>query len=291
MNKGLSIKDLENLSGVKAHTIRIWEKRYNILDPKRTNTNIRYYDTQDLTKLLNITSILDSGMRISKVSTLTKDEINKQILEIKSENIDGAKKIIINELIGATLQCDAISFESTFISYRSQYGFEATIEDILYPLLIRIGLMWTVSKLNPSQEHFTSQLIKQKLFSAINELPLVATKRKFLLHLPEKEDHEIGLLYAYYLIKKSGYQTIYLGPSVPLVDVIECAKNSEATEILCAFTIPYSEDRIAKYLDKMISKLPFTNLLLHNANLQNKKDTYTDKVVFLNSLEDLRNIL
>ncbi|MEJ6750730.1 MAG: MerR family transcriptional regulator, partial [Bacteroidia bacterium] len=100
MNKGLSIKDLENLSGIKAHTIRIWEKRYNILDPKRTNTNIRYYDTQDLTKLLNITSILDSGMRISKVSALTKDEINQQILEIKSENIHGAKKIIVNELIG-----------------------------------------------------------------------------------------------------------------------------------------------------------------------------------------------
>lgn len=291
MNYGLSIKDLENLSGIKAHTIRMWEKRYNIFDPKRTDTNIRYYDNPDLVKLLNITSILDSGMRISKVSTLTTEEINQQILEIKSENIDGAKKIIINELIGSTLKCDAISFENAFISYRRQNGFEATIEDILYPLLIRIGLMWTVSKLNPSQEHFASQLIKQKLFSAINELPLVASKRKFLLYLPEKEDHEIGLLYANYLIKKSGYQTIYLGPSVPLVDVIDCAKNSETTEILCSFTIPYSEDRITKYIDEMIHKLSFANVLLHNANLQTKKDKYADKVVFLNSLENLRNIL
>lgn len=290
-NNGLNIKDLENLSGIKAHTIRMWEKRYNILEPKRTKTNIRYYDNQDLIKLLNITSILDNGMRISKVSTLTIEEINQQVLEIKSENIDGAKKIIINELLGATLKCDAISFETTFISYRAQHGFEATIEDILYPLLIRIGLMWTVSKLNPSQEHFASQLIKQKLFSAINELPLVATQRKFLLYLPEKEDHEIGLLYAYYLIKKAGYQTIYLGPNVPLVDVIECAKNSEATEILCSFTIPHSEDKITRYIDKMLNKLSFSNVLLHNAKLQDKKGDYASKAVFLNSLEDLRNLL
>jgi DNA-binding transcriptional MerR regulator len=291
MNSGLSIKDLENLSGIKAHTIRMWEKRYNIFEPQRTKTNIRFYDNDDLKKLLNITSILDNGMRISRACQLSQAEINKQILTIQAENIEASKSIVINELIIATLQCNGLAFENTFANYKDTHSFEATIEQILYPLLVRIGLMWTVSKLNPAQEHFAIQLIKQKLFAAINELPNLASKRKFLLYLPEKEDHEIGLLYAYYLIKKSGLQTIYLGPNVPLIDVISCADNSKPTDILCTFTVPRKEETLTTYLDEFVKKMGDKNLLIHTISNHIDEAHYQNKINFLTSLNHLKNLL
>ena len=264
MNKRLSIKDLENLSGIKAHTIRMWEKRHNIFDPDRTETNIRLYSSDDLTKLLNISSVLEHGMKISKVSTLSREELNDQIEILQQENVEASKKIIINKLIVATLKCNVSDFEKTYKNHSIENGLEETMEKIIYPMLIQIGLMWTVSKLNPSQEHFASQMIRQKLFSAIDLLPDASKKdSRFVLYLPDDEDHEIGLLYAYYLIKKAGHECIYLGPSVPVVDVGECCANSLATSVLCTFTIPRHDDVLNTYLNKMKVVCPSAKLLVH----------------------------
>jgi len=291
MNKGLSIKDLENLSGVKAHTIRMWEKRHNIFDPDRTETNIRKYSNDDLKKLLNISSVLDHGMKISKVSSLSREELNDQIELLQQENVEASKKIIINKLIVATLMCDVTGFETTYLSHLNEFGLESTIERIIYPLLVRIGLMWTVSKLNPAQEHFASQFVRQKLFTAIDMLPASSSERKYLLYLPENEDHEIGLLYAYYLIKKAGHHCIYLGPSVPLDDVADCYANSEATAILCAFTILHRKESLSTYFVKMQEAYAGADILVHGIPEDVASDFSGLQINFLQNIDDLKNLL
>lgn len=291
MNKGLSIKDLENLSGIKAHTIRMWEKRHNIFDPDRTETNIRLYSNDDLKKLLNIASVLEHGMKISKVSSLSTAELNNEIELLQQENIDAAKKIIINDLIVATLQCNVVEFEKIYHAYSKQHSLEQTIEEIIYPLLIRIGLMWTVSKLNPAQEHFASQMIRQKLFTAIDNLPMAVSGERFVLYLPDNEDHEIGLLYAYFLIKKAGHECIYLGPSVPLDDVGECCLNAKATTLLCAFTIQRPMEIFQNYLDQMEVKCHQQRILVHGLNVETARQLKTKNINCLFEIDDLKNLL
>jgi MerR family transcriptional regulator, light-induced transcriptional regulator len=293
MNVGLSIKDLENLSGIKAHTIRVWEKRYNIFEPQRTETNIRLYSNDDLKKLLNITSILDSGIRISKASRLSTEQINDLILDIQNQSLEAERSININNLIVATLQCDVLSFDKEFNTYAEQHGIENTIENILYPMLVRIGLMWTASKLNPAQEHFASQLIRQKLFTAIDYLPITQSAQKYLLYLPAKEDHEISLLYAYYLIKKAGLQALYLGPNVPLDDVVACAHLADVTHILFTITIPRSESQMQGYLSQISEKLATKyNVAAHLAStLSIDTHIFDKKINFLTNIEQFKNLL
>jgi DNA-binding transcriptional MerR regulator len=292
MNKRLSIKDLENISGIKAHTIRMWEKRHNIFDPERTETNIRLYSSDDLTKLLNISSVLEHGMKISKISTLSREELNNQIEIIQQENVEASKKIVINKLIVATLKCSVIDFEKTYKNHSVKHGLENTIEKIIYPMLIQIGIMWTVSKLNPSQEHFASQMIRQKLFSAIDLLPDASKKdSRYVLYLPDDEDHEIGLLYAYYLIKKAGHECIYLGPSVPVIDVGECCMNSNATSVLCTFTIPRHESVLNTYLNTMKAVCPSVKLLVHGLPSHIDSQLNDPQFNFLYDLQDLKNII
>ena len=291
MNGGLSIRDLENLSGVKAHTIRIWEKRYNLFDPDRTETNIRSYSNEDLRKLLNIVSVLDSGMKISKATSLTEEELYAEIESLQQENIESAKKIIINELIVATLKCDISGFENIYSKALVDNGMEHTIEQIIYPLLIRIGLMWTVSKLNPAQEHFATQMIRQKLFSAIDLLPNKKSDNKYLLYLPDNEDHEIGLLYAYFLIKRAGSECIYLGPSVPLDDVANCCKIASVTDVLCMFTIPRPDDLMITYLRKMDEFIDKPTIFISGVPHENSDRLPSKRFRLLQKVDDLKNLL
>jgi len=291
MTGGLSIRDLENLSGIKAHTIRIWEKRYNLFDPDRTETNIRNYSNEDLKKLLNIVSVLDNGMKISKATSLSEEELYKEIESLQTENLESAKKIVVNELVVATLQCNIIGFEETYNKAIAQYNIEQAIEEIIYPLLIRIGLMWTVSKLNPAQEHFASQMVRQKLFSAIDKLPNKKSNHKYLLFLADNEDHEIGLLYAYFLIKQAGHECIYLGPSVPLDDVSYCCNIASITDVLCIFTIPRPEEMMHAYLSKMNSSIHTANIHISGVTEEQKANLPEARFNFLHKVIDLKNIL
>jgi len=289
MTNSLSIKDLENISGIKAHTIRTWEKRYAIFDPKRTPTNIRYYDHDDLKKLLNLVSVLDNGMKISKASALSADDLNRKIEEIQTQNVDASKVASINDLIIATLKCDNKLFEHVYQKCLAEFGTEETIETIISPLLIKIGLMWTIDKLNPSHEHFTSQLVRQKLFSAINNLPFVHSDNRYVLFLPETEHHEIGLLYSYYILRKENRECIYLGANVPVADVKECCQNTNAQTIVCAFTIFRSKNRIDAYLQNLIETFHDKTILIHGLP-ENYQINYRDSnIQFISSIDDLKN--
>jgi MerR family transcriptional regulator, light-induced transcriptional regulator len=213
-----SIKALEKLSGIKAHTIRIWEKRYALFTPLRTDTNIRYYGDNELKRLLNVTSLISRGFKISKISEMSDNEINQQldnlITDIKYS--DSISEVLINQFITSAINYDEHSFEKAFSLAISRYGLIDTYINIIYPLLEKVGILWTKSDLVPAQEHFLSNLIKQKIQSAIDNItPAAQSEQPWVLFLPEEEVHDIGLLLSSYILREHGRAVIYLGARVP----------------------------------------------------------------------------
>jgi MerR family transcriptional regulator, light-induced transcriptional regulator len=216
-----TIKDLERLSGIKAHTIRIWEKRFGLIEPERTQTNIRFYCDEELKKLLNISILNRNGYKISKIASLTKEEICDNIQKLNENTTDIESQI--ENLAIAMIDLDEAKFEKLLSHTIIQLGFEDSIINVINPFLIRVGVMWQTGTINPAQEHFISNLIRQKLLVAIDsQVPNeTAVSKTFLLFLPEGEKHEFGLLFANYIIRKRGHKVIYLGQNIPLNDLNE----------------------------------------------------------------------
>lgn len=213
-----SIKELEKLSGIKAHTIRIWEKRYTLLTPLRTDTNIRYYGDNELKKLLNVTSLISLGFKISKISEMSNDEINQQLENLINDIkfSDSISEVLTNQLITAAINYDEYAFEKAFSSAILRYGLIDTYINIIYPLLEKVGILWSKSDLMPAQEHFLSNLIKQKIQSAIdNVAPAPPSDQPWVLFLPEEEFHDIGLMLSSYIIREHERPVVYLGARVP----------------------------------------------------------------------------
>jgi DNA-binding transcriptional MerR regulator len=228
-----TIRELENLSGIKAHTIRIWEKRYGLIAPQRTSTNIRSYCDSELKKLLNISILNRNGLKISKIARLTSDEIIERINQFTQEGSNTESQI--ESLTVAMIDLDEFRFEQVLAKSIITFGFEETVTRVLYPFFTRIGLMWQTGTINPAQEHFISNLVRQKFFAAMDGLvgsDKTGAKR-IVFFLPEGELHEIGLLFACYLARKRGFRTIYLGQSLPLADLVDAIKGRQVD---CLFT-------------------------------------------------------
>ena len=218
-----SIKELERLSGIKAHTLRIWEKRYSLFSPNRTETNIRYYSDEDLKKLLSVSLLSNSGKKISKIVAMKDDELRDAIKEIEDTTLLNQKRV--DDLIFPMINFDEPTFNQLFNQYVNEIGVEKTFTDILYPFLEKVGILWLSDEVQPTQEHFTSHLIRQKLSAIIEALPAPKKNaKKVILFLPEGEYHELGLLFFAYLYKKKGVSVFYLGQSVPLHQVNEVSK-------------------------------------------------------------------
>jgi len=218
---------IEALTGIRAHKLRMWERRYDFLIPLRTKTNIRYYTGEHLKKLLNIGILTRNGFRISKIGKMSDDEIHVHVLEILSKITNGIKDEI-NALILSMMDFNEIEFNTIFQRNVIRKGFMATITDLIYPFLNHIGILWGANKLIPAQEHFISNLIRQKIISAIEVLPLPSKDAPgIVLFLLEGEDHEIGLLIASFIAKKLGWKVYYLGQKVPsknITNVLELTK-------------------------------------------------------------------
>ncbi len=227
-----SIKDLERLTGIKAHTLRIWEKRYNILEPNRTNTNIRFYSNDDLRKVLNIAILNNYGLKISKIVGLSADELHRKVLEIGTDHME--ESVQIESLIVAMIDIDESRFERILSNCTIRMGFEQTVIKVLYPFFKKIGILWQTGSVNPAQEHFITNLVRQKLIVAIDSQGMTerADRKRYLLFLAEGELHELGLLFYNYLIQKAGHKVIYLGQSVPIKDVVEVDKLLPSDVIL-----------------------------------------------------------
>ncbi len=246
-----SINDLEKLSGIKAHTIRMWERRYDVVSPERTDTNIRYYHDCDLKKLLNISTLNRHGFKISHIARMDEGEVNERVMEIA--NTHGDHETLINNLVVSMIEMNEDSFEQHLNTAVLKLGFEKCVTQVLYPFLEKVGVLWLIGTINPAQEHFITNLIRQKMIIAIDGLsrPSDADAKTFLLFLPEKELHELGLLFYSFLLRKNGFKVIYLGQSVPLDDVLEVIKIRKTDYIFTYFVAALSPREIPPYLEKL----------------------------------------
>ena len=256
-----SIKDLENLSGIKAHTIRIWEKRYNILQPNRTDTNIRYYSLESLQKLLNVSYLNHNGLKISKISKLNEKDISAQVNEIASKvNLENHA---INTFKMAMINFDQSLFYNTYNDLLKEKSFKEIVYDVFMPFLVELGILWQTDTITPAHEHFVSTLIKQKILLNIEKIQYQNINKKsktFVLYLPINEIHDIGLLFTNYEIVSKGYQSIFLGQSVPLESLSDLLNFYDDVVFISYFTIKPEKEHIEKYIQH------FNDTLLKNNN-------------------------
>jgi len=247
-----SIKDLENLTGIKAHTIRIWEQRYNLLSPQRTDTNIRFYNGNDLKLLLNISLLAGMGYRISQIVGMDEDEMRRHIQEKKSA--DTEEKHLVNILKIAMLNYDEELWNNAIDRFLINHDLEQAFHTLFLPFLHDIGLLWQTNSICPAQEHFISNLIRQKLYASIDRLALPSAHdgRALVLFLPDNELHDIGLIMLHYIFRFAGRKTIYLGTSVPFLDLTQVLQRLGKVSFVSLITTSPSTSDAPKYLERIV---------------------------------------
>jgi MerR family transcriptional regulator, light-induced transcriptional regulator len=280
-----SIKDLEKLSGVKAHTIRIWEQRYGIIHPKRTNTNIRYYQDEDLKQLLNIALLNKNGIKISKIARMGKREIAEKVAAISEINFEYGTQL--DALTISMIEMDEYKFDRIVSTNIDQLGFERTMLEIIYPFLDKLSVLWLTGSINPVQEHFMSYLIRQKIIAAIDKEPLVSGKgcKKFLIYLPEGEKQELSLLFMHYLLKSRKNYTVYLGQDISIADLKDACNIHRPDFIFTMITETFAKEPVQKYVDKLAATFPDSRILLSGYQIVAQQVTPPFNVVILKSLE------
>lgn len=289
-----SIKELENLSGIKAHTIRIWEKRYSIIKPARTDTNIRCYCDNDLKSLLNIAILNRYGMRISDISKLSDSEITEKVINVSSDSSNAENNI--ENLIVAMVEMDEYKFDRILSRYIMHEGFENSVIRVIFPFFEKIGLLWQTGSINPAHEHFVSNLFRQKLMVAIDNIVVTESQaaKKFLLFLPEAEYHELALLFYNYLIKKSGKLVYYLGSSVPFEDVVETSKMVNPDFLFTSLTSSLNKNEVIKYLNNLAQTFPFQKIFVTGLQIKENFTELPSNVLKVSSpldfVETLKNL-
>jgi len=271
IKNSFNIKDLENLTGIKAHTIRIWEKRYNVLEPLRTDTNIRVYDTANLQKLLNISTLHSFGYKISAISKMPQERIPTLVREILSNQ--SLVNHVLNNFKLAMLNFDQALFLHTYNSLLKDKSFSDIFYNFLIPLLEEIGMLWQTDTITPAHEHFISYLIKQKLASNTESLPAPAEDKSdstYVLFLPLNEIHEIGLMFLHYELLQSGYRSIYLGESVPVSSLKDIKKYFSNITFVTYLTVAPPVQEVNNYIEQLKAEIldETTGLRLFGKNAQ-----------------------
>ncbi|MCL6261120.1 MerR family transcriptional regulator [Aquiflexum sp. TKW24L] len=255
-----SIKDLEQLSGIKAHTLRIWEQRYNLLQPMRTDTNIRFYDDASLKLILNVALLNDNGFKISKIANMTESEMREEVVRLTEKTLTHDDQI--HALTICMIEMDEERFEKVLSANILKIGFEQTMLNIIYPFMSKIGVLWQTGAINPAQEHFMSNLIRQKLIVAIDGQIYKGGGKKFLLYLPEGELHEISLLFAAYLIKLKGHKVVYLGQNTPDEDLQLVYRLHEPEYLMTVITTSPSSEQIQNYIFSISERFQKSEIIL-----------------------------
>ncbi len=285
-----TIKDLENLSGIKAHTIRIWEQRYNFLKPQRTTTNIRYYTNDELKTVLNIALLNKYGFKISHIDRMQPTEIKERILSLGDAK--AIQERVVNELVQEMVDLEIDRFEKIISNYISIKGIERAVLQIIFPFLEKIGILWQTGHIHPAQEHLVTNVIRQKLIVAIEGVsPLIQLNKKFLLFLPEGEHHELGLLFMYYLLKNRGAKVIYLGANVPVKDVEHIVKLKEPdfTFVHLTATCPnFNFERFLHHAEQRFNNIP---TIISGQLTQQYKKKVPVNVHFKRSLTEVMDFL
>jgi DNA-binding transcriptional MerR regulator len=245
-----TIKDLEKISGIKAHTIRIWEQRYQFLQPQRTETNIRTYSSDELKTILNVSLLNKYGFKISHIDKMSAEQMEEKILSLNQ--IDAQKERVVNALIKEMVSLNMANFERQIDTYIGQKGIEKTIIEIIFPFMERVGILWVTNHINPAQEHLATNLIRQKIILGIEKLPPVLQySKRIVLFMPEGEYHEIGLLYVSFLLKQRGIFVDYLGTNVPMVDLKYLSEFHKVDYLYCHLTSPARNFKINKFFEQL----------------------------------------
>ncbi len=282
-----SIKDLEHLSGIKAHTIRIWEQRYQLIDPKRTDTNIRYYDDRDLKLILNVALLKDNGFKISKIAKMSEGEMQREVLKFTETNLRYPDQI--HALTISMVDMDEDRFEKIMSTNILKLGFEKTMLNVIYPFLSKIGILWQTGAINPAQEHFISNLVRQKLIASIDGQYVAShpDAKKYMLFLPEGELHELSLLFANYAIKSRQSRTIYLGQSLPLQDLIEVYNIHKPDYLMTVITSTPGIGEVQQYIDKIGRQFPESEILVTGFQVVGQDIQTSGNVRIVSKISDL----
>jgi MerR family transcriptional regulator, light-induced transcriptional regulator len=286
-----SISDLEKLSGIKSHTIRIWEQRYGILRPKRTDTNIRFYEDDDLQRLLNVALLNRHGFRISKIAEMSKEDMQEQVSSVSNLKFDIDAQLDVLTL--SVIEMDEVKFSRIFDNHVDQIGFERTMMEVVYPFMEKLSLLWLTGSIKPVQENFITQLIRNKLIAAIEKEPLASDRKttKFILYLPKDEQQELSILFMQYLIKKRGFQVVNLGANLALVDLKDACQIHQPDYVFTVLSETFNREPVQRYLSNLQAAVPDSHLLLTGYLMASQTPSNLGNATILPSLDDALTFL
>jgi len=280
-----TIKDLENLSGIKAHTIRIWEQRYQFLKPNRTDTNIRYYSNDELKKILNIALLNKYGYKISHIDKMNEIEVKEKILSLSQ--LQAQQERIVNDLIKCMIDLDMDKLEDILNKYIIARGIEKSITQIIFPFLEKIGILWLTNHINPAQEHLVTNIIRQKLIVGIEgATSIFKVDKTVLLFLPEGEYHEVGLLFVNYLLKSRGISVIYLGANIPINDVEYVVKLKKPDYLFSHLTSTCNNFHLDKFIATITKKFAGIPIIISGQLTHTYEKKIPPQINFKRSLQE-----
>jgi MerR family transcriptional regulator, light-induced transcriptional regulator len=281
-----TIKELESLSGIKAHTIRIWEQRYGFLKPSRTQTNIRTYNNEELKTILTVALLNKYGYKISRIDEMQPLQRNEMVMQLPQQ--EAYTENLVNVLLGHMIDFKNNDFEEVLNNYIREYGPERTITTIIFSFLEKTGILWQTNKIIPVQEHIVSNIIRQKLVSAIDALPFIISESPlFILLLPEGEHHELGLLFVYYLLKKNGLPVLYLGCDVPSKDVRHLFKIKSPQYLYLHLTTLPRGQSLTKYFSQLAGESHDVNILVSGNIARSQSQISLPNVRFFHSITEV----
>ena len=280
-----TIKDLEKISGIKAHTIRIWEQRYNFLQPQRTETNIRSYSADELKVILNVSLLNKYGFKISHIDKMSSEQMEEKIMSLSQ--LDAQKERVVNALIKEMVSLNMVAFERHLDLYIGQKGIEKAINEIIFPYLERVGILWVTNHINPAQEHLATNIVRQKIILGIERLtPLLTYTKRIVLFLPEGEYHELGLLYVHFLLKQKGIYVDYLGTNVPMVDLKYLTEFKKVDYLYCHITMPAKNFKLDKFFTNLASINQQIPIILSGLMIQEYKGKISPNIHLKRSLSE-----
>ncbi len=286
-----SISDLEKLSGIKSHTIRIWEQRYGILQPRRTDTNIRYYEDEDLKLLLNVALLNRHGYKISKIASMSKAAIAEKVGDVSE--IRAGLDAEIDLLTLSAIEMDEYKFSRILDNHIGQLGFEQAMLEVLYPFMEKLSLLWLTGSIKPVQENFITQLIRNKIIVAIENEPVVTDRKapKFILYLPREEQQELSLLFMQYLLKKRRFQVVNLGPNMALVDLKDACQIHRPNYVFTILSETFNKEPVQRYLENLADASLGAHLMLTGYLVASHSMKTPENATVLTSLEETIEML
>jgi MerR family transcriptional regulator, light-induced transcriptional regulator len=286
---GYKIRDLEILSGIKAHTIRMWEKRYGLLNPKRTTTQIRTYSDEELLLLLNISLLYKNGYKISHIAKMNPEQL---IETSKAIQESGFENSAAEQLIVSVLQLDEHLFQQIFKDLIEKNSLSVLFSNLIIPFLQRIGVMWVVGTITPAQEHFISNLIRQKIIGAIDSLPIPdSSQKRIILYLPEHEWHEISLLVYHYHLRSKGFNSIYLGQALPFGALLKTIRQLEPGVIVSSWLTAIDQQQILAHFQELQNKTKHIKIAAGGYQIDQLKNRLPEQIKRIQSLAELEELI